>query len=116
MGSFCAFLYSDNRIDGDSEGRYGLAAINAAVCFVMVVIGWSFIDGWAVVFWEGLVVLLWEVVGVTLTFVRDFGGDAPFPSLLLADMNCSGDVDNSDLVYLADYMYTQGPPPDSPQA
>ncbi|MFH1688513.1 MAG: hypothetical protein ABIE70_13460, partial [bacterium] len=32
------------------------------------------------------------------------GGPAPFPSVLLADVNCDGEIDIANLNYLVDYM------------
>ena len=63
MGSFCLFLCSDNRIGGDYKWQAhrppgGMAVTNAAVCFSLVDIGWSFIDGCADALWDEIVVLL----------------------------------------------------------
>lgn len=42
-------------------------------------------------------------------------GPPPFPSVLLADMDCSGGViDIADATYLVDYMFTGGPLPVNP--
>lgn len=42
------------------------------------------------------------------------GGPDPFPSVLLADVNCDGQVDLSDLNYLVDHQIFGGPPPVNP--
>lgn len=42
------------------------------------------------------------------------GGPEPFPSVLLADVNCDGQVDLSDLNYLVDHQIFGGPPPVNP--
>lgn len=53
-----------------------------------------------------------------LVYIVDFMftfGPPPFPSVLLADLDCSGGViDISDLVWLVDYMYRGGPQPINP--
>lgn len=49
-----------------------------------------------------------------LVYIIDYmfkGGPPPFPSILLADVDCDGGViDIEDLNYLVDYMFTGGPP------
>ncbi|MFH1686232.1 MAG: hypothetical protein ABIE70_01765, partial [bacterium] len=42
------------------------------------------------------------------------GGPAPFPSVLLADVNCDGEIDIANLNYLVDYMLNGGPAPVNP--
>jgi len=42
------------------------------------------------------------------------GGTAPFPSPLLADVNCDGDVVVSDVVYMVQCLFKGGPQPIKP--
>ncbi len=42
------------------------------------------------------------------------GGPAPFPSILLADVDCTGEVDIQDLVYLVAFMFDGGAAPPYP--
>ncbi len=42
------------------------------------------------------------------------GGQAPFPSPLIGDVNCDGDVNVSDLTYLTNTVFKGGPPPVMP--
>jgi len=41
-------------------------------------------------------------------------GPEPFPSVLLADCDCDGDVTVTDLTYLANYLFNYGPAPVKP--
>ena len=57
--------------------------------------------------------VLGGVVGYLIGYLFR-GGPAPFPSLLLADVDCDGDVDIADNTFLTAWFFQGGPAPTRP--